>query len=156
MKQIKKVLSLMLVIISIVAFATIPASAATGSASKSMKSSSSTTKFSNSLSWINGGISGCKYVGTSGTYWYGSTPYNADNITHKDVITVSKIGSVSVSNSGGSVSISGGTITNKYSVNNTWQVNVNYDYKVSGYLLTARFNTAAQVQFGSTFYSWSN
>lgn len=112
MRKIRKIFIIMMVTCMVVV-STMSVYAQSGSATKSMRGSSAITKFSNTLSWVNGGFSGCN------------------------------------------VTINGGTITNQYSVNNTWNVYVNYEYRVSGILLSARFNTTARVQFGSTFYVWS-
>jgi hypothetical protein len=150
----KKIFALVMAILVMGTFIPVTVNASSGTATKSMKGSYSVTQYSNSFYWRNGGLYGCNYTGSSGTYWFGNNPYFADSIVHTDIIETSSIGGVSIGNSGGEVSVSSGTISNKYTVKNAWQVNVNYDYKVNGVLLYADFYTSARVQFGTSFYSW--
>lgn len=135
----------------------VPANAAEiyGSKSMSMKGSKSVTGFSGVQESKLGGILGEKFNGTSYTRWCGASPFYADNITHKNVITLVNIGGIGFNSGGGSVSITGSTITDSFSVNNTWRVNTTYDYDVSAYIFSVKFQTSARVQFGSDFYTWS-
>ena len=104
------------------------------------------------------------FTGNSYSKWLGASPYNADNVTHYDVLEVNGIGSVSFSGgvganaSGPTVNfgISGSTGSNSrtyaYTVSNNWKVNVNYSY----YAEIAQMSwmdlfTAACFQFGSNF-----
>lgn len=155
MKNIKKRLALVLVIILILSSFVMPVFAYSESKTKNMMGSHSITGYQNNAGFYNGGLSGGWIEGTSYTKWMGSSPFNADNITHRDIITTNVIGSLSLSGGGGSVSISWPEITSSYSVANTWHVDVNYDYTVNGVLLSMHFNTGATVQFGSSFYTWT-
>lgn len=157
MKKVKRLVVAFFVVVTMMSIMAVSANATalSGSKTMTMNGSSSETGFSCTHTWKLAGITGCKYNGTSDTYWWGSSPFNASNITHKNVITLVNIGSIGISNSGGSCSISGNTITDSFSVNDTWQVNTTYNYDVSAYILTCKFQTSARVQFGSSFYTWS-
>lgn len=156
MKKVKRLVTAFLVIVTIMSVMAAPANAAnlSASSSMSMKGSSSKTGFSCTSTWKLGGFTGIKFNGTSYTYWYGYSPYNADSITHKNVIILTNLGGIGISNSGGSCSISGSTITDSFSVKNTWKVNTTYRYDVSAYIFSFKFKTSARVQFGSSFYTW--
>lgn len=100
------------------------------------------------------------WEGTAGT----STPYNADSITHKDILMVTGIGSmsfgggISASGPSGSMSfsVSGHTATQSYTMQNTWLVTTDYHYSTHGMLAAwnQRQRAEAIVQLGYTFYSF--
>ena len=93
------------------------------------------------------------FSGTSKSAWMGSSPYNADTVTHTDVIGVTKIGGFSVGYPGGvSASTSGSSASLSYSASNTWHVDVNYTYTINSWLILATSQkSTASFKFGSTF-----
>jgi len=159
--NVKKIISVFIVLVLVIAVLTVPVNAASGYAKKNMKSSYSTTEYSCSF-WGQSNFWdvwwGAK--GTSGTSWLGSSPYNADSITHKDILSCSGLGSMSIgispSGPNASSSMSGHSATYTYSIKNNWKINVNYNYKHTGLLAAWNYSmrTASTVQFGSSFYSW--
>lgn len=158
----KTVASLVLIIILVAAFA-VPASAASGYARKDMKGSYSYTDYNCSF-WFQSNFWDVWWGanGTSTTKWMGSTPFNADSITHRDILSCTGIGSMSIgaspSGPNASAAISGTSATYTYSVSNDWRIAINYNYKHTGLLGAWNFGmrTSATVQFGSSFYSWGN
>lgn len=139
----------------------VPAQAASGYAKKTMNSSYSYTKYNCSF-WGQSNFWDVWWGadGTSSTYWMGSNPVNADSITHKDVLSCTGVGSMSIgasaSGPNASTSLSGHTATYSYTVSNKWYINVNYNYKHTGLLAAWNYSmdTKATVQLGSSFYSW--
>ncbi len=104
------------------------------------------------------------FTGKSYSKWHGGNPYNADSITHYDILEVNGIGSVSFSASGG-VSASGpsgsfgisatsasNSYTYAYSQRNAWQINVYYSYYSSIWDWSYMdLFTSATFKFGSTY-----
>lgn len=92
--------------------------------------------------------------------WYGTNPYNADSITHCDILSCTGIGSMSIGGSKSgpnfSASVSGHTATWTYSVQNNWRVYSEYNYYTTGLLSgwSQKMRTQATVQFGSSFYTF--
>jgi hypothetical protein len=70
-------------------------------------------------------------------------------------MSVSSIGGISASATGGGLSISGKTVTDEMSQNNVWQINSTYDYSIGGLLLSAGFSTFGRVKIGSDYFSMS-
>lgn len=161
MKRYVKQITAAIMSFACLMFMAVPAQAASGYAKKSMKSSTSYTQYSCSF-WGQSNFWDVWWGadGTSKTVWCGSKPYNADSITHKDVLSCTGIGSMSIgaspSGPNAGASISGCTATYTYSVSNNWRINVNFNYKHTGLLAAWNYsmNTKAVVQFGSSFYSW--
>lgn len=118
--------------------------------------SSSYTSFSEYTSFPNL-INQARFKGTSRTKWMGSTPYNADSIQHKNIASCTCLGGLSLSTSGGGGSVSGSTMTDSMTVNNTWQINSTFDYTVQAtlFIFSTSFGTSGRVQIGSNFYSIS-
>lgn len=161
MLQIKSKISVtLLVIILIISTLAIPVNAASGYASKDMQNSYSYTQYNCSF-WSQSHFWDVSFGadGTSATKWLGVSPFNADSITHKDILYCSGAGSLSIgaspSGPNASVSISGTTATYTYSVSNEWQININYNYQHRIFMLfSGGMNTFATVQLGTAFYSW--
>lgn len=159
----RRIVAALVVMVFLVSVVTIKASAASGYAKKDMKNSYSYTQYRCSF-WSQSNFWDVWWGanGTSNTAWLGSTPYNADNITHKDILSCTGIGSMSIgaspSGPNTSASISGSSATYSYSLSNTWRIDVNFTYKHTGLLAAWNYSmrTVATVQFGSTFYSWGN
>lgn len=168
--KINKILSLALIaILSVSAFILftndVHAASLSGYASKNMNNSYSYTQYSSSA-WGKSNFWDVEnhWEGTGRTAWKGSSPYNADSITHKDVLSVTGIGSmsfgggISASGPSGSMSfsVSGHSATQSYTLQNVWSVNSNYHYTMHGLLASwnQRQRAEATVQLGNTFYSW--
>lgn len=102
-------------------------------------------------------INNTRHIGTSTTKWMGSTPYNADQIVHKNIISVSALGGLSISSSGGGASVNGSQVIDEMSDTNTWQINSTFDYTVSAavYIFSSDFGTSGRVKIGSNYYSFS-
>jgi hypothetical protein len=94
------------------------------------------------------------WKGDSGSYWMGINPWDADSITHADIIGVGGIGSASFGYpSGVSVTTSGKTATYTYSAQNCWYVNVDYSYMCSiGTCFSMSQRSSGTFKFGSSFY----
>lgn len=162
MKFIKKFITVILVIIMLVASIANTASASvvggtySGYSKKTHNGSYSYTSFSVTITFPNG-INKVRHVGSSTTKWLGSSPFNADSIVHKNIVSVSSLGGLSVSSSGGGGSISGSQMTDEMSVKNKWQINSSFDYnlKASIFIFSSNFSSSGRVQMGSNFYSMS-
>ena len=164
MRFLKKVTAGIMVAICVVSMS-IPVHAASGYAKKNMKSSYSYTQY-NCTFWGQSNFWDVWWGadGTSKTVWIGSNPFNADSITHKDILSCTGIGSMDIGadiSSGGagigvSSSVSGHKATYTYSVSNKWNINVDFNYKHTGLLAAWNFDmdTKSVVQFGSSFYTW--
>lgn len=156
----KKLLSLLLAIVILVCSLAVSASATVvgGTYNKSTtlahSGSSSVTQFNVTITFPNG-TNQVKHVGTSSTYWMGSSPYNADSIVHKNIVSVSALGGLSFSSSGGGGSISGSQMIDEMSLKNTWKINstFNYNLKATAFIFSSNFGTTGRVQIGSNFYS---
>lgn len=141
----------------------ITASASSGYARNSMKGSYAYTKY-NCTFWTQSNFWDVSWgaKGTSRTAWVGLSPYNADSITHKDILSCSGIGSMGIgaspSGPNASASLSGHSATYTYVVSNDWFINIDFNYKHTGLLAVwnCSMRTAATVQFGSNFYSFGN
>jgi len=104
------------------------------------------------------------FSGNSYSKWLGESPFNADNVTHYDVLEINGIGSVSLSggiganssgptvNFGISGSSGSNSITYAYTVSNSWKINVNYSYYAEiAQMIWMDLFTAACFQFGTNF-----
>lgn len=162
MKKTKKYLVLLSAIVLIVAisFGPVFASVFGGSYSKNKilkhSGASSLTGFSVKIIFPNG-FNNTRVWGTSKTKWRGDSPYNADSIQHTNIVSVTGLGGLSVSGTGGGGSTSGNQYIDSMTVNNTWQINSTFDYtvKMGIYILSSNFGTSGRVQLGSNFYSLS-
>ena len=126
-----------------------------------IKSSYGTTEFNCSMWWENNFWDTELHAsGSASTVWAGTNPFNADSIVHSDILDCTGVGSMSVgiSKSGPSVStsVSGHTATFSYTAQNTFKINVDYDYYTTGLLAgwSQNMRTAATIQLGSNFYSF--
>lgn len=118
--------------------------------------SSSITEFTVAITYPNL-VNQVRHEGASSTKWLGSTPYNADSIVHKNIVSVTSLGGLSFSSSGGGASISGSQMTDEMSVKNNWKINSTFDYnlKAAVCIFSSNFSTSGRVQIGSNFYSLS-
>lgn len=160
----KFLLSVMIIALGMLVCAVLPkvtAASKSGYASFNMNGSYSRTMFSSDV-WGKSNFWDVEvhYDGSSSTAWLGSTPYNADSITHRDILQVTGIGSMSVGGSKSgpniSVSLSGHTATYSYSLQNQWYLDVVYNYELNGLLAAWNYRQRAEatVQLGNTFYSF--
>lgn len=162
MKKIKRMIAMLLVIVSVVVLTAVSASASivggrySDSKSINHNGSYSTTSFNMAITFPNT-VNNTRHVGYSSTRWMGSNPYNADSIVHKNIISVSSLGGISISSSGGGGSISGKQMIDEMSSRNTWQINSTFDYtiKASAVILSSNFAASGRVQIGSNYYSVS-
>jgi hypothetical protein len=162
-RKTNRLLAILVAITLVISVFAAPISALSGYASKNMMGSYSYTKYNCSFWFQNNFWDGWWGVdGTSRTAWLGLSPLNADSIVHRDILSCTGIGSMGIGLSPGgpnlSTSISGHTATFSYTVEDTWYINTNYGYIITGMLAAWNHSvrTSATVQFGSTFYTWSN
>ncbi len=161
MLHINRKIIVVMIVMAIISISTVTASAASGYATKNMNSSYSYTQYNCSF-WGQENFWDVWWGadGTSCTRWMGTSPYNADSISHNDILSCSGVGSMSIgcNPSGPNVSatISGHSATFAYSLSNTWQINVDFNYKLIGLLAAWNLGmrTSSVVQFGSNFYTW--
>jgi len=123
MKLAKKLVVIFLVVFSMVVFVAFPANATmiggnfSGYNRINHKGSYSETSFSVSIIFPNL-VNNTRHVGTSTTRWMGSTPFNADSIVHKNIVSVSALGGLSVSGTGGGASVSSNQMVDEMSIIN--------------------------------------
>lgn len=98
-----------------------------------------------------------RHVGSSTTEWTGTSPYYADSIVHRNIVSVTALGGLSISASGGGGSISGNQMIDEMSVKNKWYIDSKFDYTIKAAIaiLSTNFGTSGRVQIGSNFYSIS-
>lgn len=178
MKLLKKLLAVILSVVTITSCLSVFALADTGSYASTDYAKNKLIKTTTYVDWSNNGTSDLfwgafneKITGEASTYWYGSKPYNADTIILTNEVSCEKImGSFSVSGGpqvstesvgasvSAGVSVSSDTTSKSYSysVSNKWNLNVDFSYnaRVSGLWLIADiyFETSATTQLGSSFY----
>lgn len=157
----RKIVSLIVTLVLAITSFSVSVSANSGYARKDMKSSYSTTQYECSF-WGQSNFWDVWWGadGESKTSWFGKTPYYADSISHKDILSCTGTGSMSIgaspSGPNASGSISGTTATYSYSVSDDWKVFIDFNYKHTGLLAAWNYKmrTQATVQFGSSFYTW--
>jgi len=161
MKLTKKLLSVllslsMLMVVSISASAVNVPGDYSGYVKKIHNGSYSFNSFSATLSWPNV-LNKVRWDGSSTTKWMGSSPFYADSILHKNIVSVSALGGLSASSSGGGVSMSGSQMIDDMSVSNGWYVNSYFDYSIraSVFIFSTNFSSFGRVQIGGNFYSMS-
>lgn len=166
----RRIMSIFLIVVMIVSCLGIPSFADSGSYFYKDRRNNNTVETTIKGTWKNNATNGNvwftekgEFSGTSTTYWWGSTPFYADNITHTNKVYCDKLlgnFSVSVNSSGslgGSVSVSAASeeVAYTYSVSNEWVLRVNYvySYKISLHLrATTGIKASATIQCGATFY----
>ena len=88
--------------------------------------------------------------------WMGLNPVKADSIELTDTVSVTSIGGISISGSGGGFSLNGSTVKKRMYDVNAWQINSNFDLSIKAPLiLTSDFSASGTVKIGSNFYSMS-
>lgn len=98
--------------------------------------------------------------GYSYTRWYGDVPINADQITHKDILSFSGVGSYSYASGLTDISYSetmnSNAVTWTYTASNTWRIEVNYNYRAWGMtsITNSYMDTSATLRFGVNFYTF--
>lgn len=89
-------------------------------------------------------------------YWFS---WNVDTVTHRDVLGLDGIGSLSVGYpSGVGVTTSGSSVSISYSADNTWKVEkIDYDYLMKlGVITSVSQDSFGDFKNGSTFYDVSS
>lgn len=172
--KIRKLVVVMCILL-VVVMNTIIANASTtqtrqvsGSGYKLMNGDKLTTGWDGQLKCINNGLlegdDKLYWTGNSYSKWLGSNPYDADAVTHYDILEVEGTGSITYSGGAGAnasgptanFGISGTTsskeIAYQYSVSNDWRALVDYSYYAEIYSASwMDLFTSATFKFGSSF-----